>query len=112
MARIASGPCMRTPMTYVIDYSGRFVRGPAEIAAYAGAPPDLMHVGKTVPITHNWGPVPLLWGENQSTCGPPGGKGLNRDGIRLLTPDELAERIRACFGCTHEEHLVIPENVG
>jgi len=61
MAAIACGPRMRSPMTYVIDYSGRFVGDPGEIDAYAEAPPDLMHVGKTVPITHNWGPVHLLW---------------------------------------------------
>lgn len=30
---------------------------------------------------------------------------------RLLSADELADRVCACFGCAHEEHLFIPENL-
>ena len=30
---------------------------------------------------------------------------------RLLSADELAERVCAYFGCSHEPHLAIPENV-
>ncbi len=50
-----------------------------------------MHIGKAVPITHNWGAVPLLQGENQYTGGP--GHTLSWENIRLLTPDEVRERI-------------------
>jgi len=30
---------------------------------------------------------------------------------RLLTADELAERVCACYGCVHEEHLSLPQEV-
>lgn len=30
---------------------------------------------------------------------------------RLLTADEIAERVCACFGCTHESHLAVHEQV-
>ena len=54
-----------------------------------------MHVGRTVPITHNWGPAAVLWGENQYTGRPRGenSRGVWRDGIRLLFPNELRDRI-------------------
>ena len=40
------------------------------------------------------------------------GKRKVAEAARLLAADELAERVCACFGCTHEEHLFIPENLG
>jgi len=84
---------MRAPMTYLIDYDTqmRFINHPQTIADFAQAPPDLVHVGKAVPILHNWGAVPLICGENQFTGGP--GHTLNPDAIRLLTPDEVKDRI-------------------
>ena len=30
---------------------------------------------------------------------------------RLLTADEIAERVCACYGCVHEEHLSLPHEV-
>ena len=30
---------------------------------------------------------------------------------RLLTADEIAERVCACYGCIHEEHLSLPQEV-
>ncbi len=30
---------------------------------------------------------------------------------RLLTADEIAERVCACFGCVHEPHLAMIEEV-
>jgi transposase len=40
------------------------------------------------------------------------GKRRVAEAARRLSADELAERICASFGCAHEEHLFIPENVG
>ena len=91
---VQTGPAIRAPFVYLIDYdTGRhFVNDPGSIAAFAEAPPDLVHVGKCVPILHNWGAVPLKVGENQFTGGP--GHTLDRSAIRLLKPQELEERIR------------------
>jgi hypothetical protein len=99
---VLGGPRMREPMIYVIDYGEQFLRNEMAIQAYADAPPDLMHVGKSVPILHNWGPVPLLSGENQFTGGP--NHTLNRDAIRLLTPAELAARIDMLKSYTKKWH--------
>lgn len=95
---------MRAPMTYLIDYdtSQRYIRDFQNIAAFAEASPDLVHVGKTVPILHNWGPVPLIVGENQFTGGP--GHTLDRDAVRLLTPEEVEERIAFLKRYTAEWH--------
>lgn len=93
---------MRAPMTYVIDYSKKFLEDAANILAYRDAPPDLMHVGKSVPILHLWGPVPLLEGENQFTGGPK--HTLNWDAIRLLSPKELEERIAMLTAYTKRWH--------
>jgi len=30
---------------------------------------------------------------------------------RVLTADEIAERVCACYGCVHEEHLSLPQEV-
>jgi len=89
---VGSIPRMRRPMTYVIDYGRQFIDDPETIRAFADAPPDLMHVGKTVPILHNWGPARVYWGENQVT-GETRGKGVDREWTRLLTPEELDQRI-------------------
>ena len=58
-------PKTRAPFIYLIDYSMRYLDDEQEILAFKECPPDLMHVGKSVPILHNWGPVPLISGENQ-----------------------------------------------
>ncbi len=80
------------PVIYTIDYTDSYFTDPAFIEQFADAPPDVVHVGKAVPITHNWGPVPILAGENQYTGGP--GHTLSWENIRLLSPDEVRERIR------------------
>ena len=93
----------RAPMTYVIDYSRKYLDDTEAIRARCVAPPDVMHVGKSVPILHNWGPVPLISGENQYTGGA--GHTLKREAIRLLSPRELSERIEMLKGytkCWHE----------
>ena len=68
---------MRRPITYVIEYTQAYLDDPSRMREFADAPPDLLHVGKSVPITHNWGPVRVIAHENQYT-GEPRGE-LNRD---------------------------------
>ncbi|MDO9543113.1 MAG: hypothetical protein Q7J98_12455, partial [Kiritimatiellia bacterium] len=97
-------PRMRTPMTYVIDYSQKYLDDDANIEAFRKAPPDLMHVGKSVPILHNWGPVSLICGENQYTGGP--GHTLSWEAIRLLTPAELEQRIKRLKMYTKKWHAI------
>jgi len=104
VSRRGSLPPMRMPLTYVIDYSRRFLDDEKNILAFADAPPDLMHVGKSVPILHNWGPVPLIHGENQYTGGP--GHTLDINAIRLLTPQELEERIALLKAYTAKWHSI------
>ena len=97
LLRPCPSPCAppegaRAPIVYYIDYTDKYFTDPAFIDQFAEAPPDVVHVGKSVPITHNWGPVPVLAGENQYTGGP--GHTLNWDAIRLLSPEEVRDRIR------------------
>ncbi|NLO05924.1 MAG: hypothetical protein GX131_08875 [candidate division WS1 bacterium] len=74
------------PITYVLDYGYSHLDNPDYIAAVATAPPTLLHLGKDVVMSHNWGPIQGVGGENQA-----GGKG---DAIRRLTPEETWERYR------------------
>ncbi|MCK5806708.1 MAG: hypothetical protein KAI66_28015, partial [Lentisphaeria bacterium] len=101
-AEAEPGPRMRTPMTYVISYSRQYLDDDEKILAFREDPPDLMHVGKSVPILHNWGPVPLISGENQYTGGPK--HTLDWDAIRLLTPQELEKRIEMLKQYTRKWH--------
>ena len=99
------GPTMqsRVPLIYYISYTDKYFTAPQYLDAFRAAPPDVLHVGKAVPITHNWGPVPMLFGENQATGGP--GHTLNWDNIRLLSPAELrnkTELITATVKRAHE----------
>ena len=93
----------RPPLIYVIDYSRQFLDDDANIHAFADAPPDLMHVGKSVPIVHNWGPTRGIHGENQMT-GPGSKRGLHWDSIALLSPDELHARIAMLKEYTQKWH--------
>lgn len=81
---LAPGPT-RPPVTYVLDYGDRHLGHPEYIQAVASAPPHLLHLGKDVPMTHNWGPIRALGGENQA---------FGRDeAITRLTPEEVQDRI-------------------
>ena len=84
-------PTTMAPIVYRINYSGDFFKKPDYIDEFKAAPPDLLHVGKAVPILHHWGPVRLYQGENQYTGGP--GHTLSWENIALLSPAQLAERI-------------------
>ncbi len=93
-AAAGSGPMLPTtitPIIYTLDYSGGHFTKPKYIERFKAAPPDLLHVGKAVPITHHWGPIRLYQGENQYTGGT--GNTLSWKNIAILTPEQLAERI-------------------
>ena len=84
-------PTTTPPIVYVINYTGDYFTKPETIEQFRAAPPDLLHVGKAVPISHHWGPTRLYQGENQYTGGP--GHTLSRQNIALLTPEALGQRI-------------------
>lgn len=73
------------PVTYVLDYGSDHVGNAAWLAQVAAAPPQLLHLGKDVPMTHSWGPIRALGGENQAH-----GKG---DDVALLKPAEIGKRV-------------------
>ncbi len=75
----------KAPFTYILDYGSDHIRSPDYIERISQAPPTLLHLGKDVPFTHNWGPIQALGGENQAH-----GKG---DDIRRLSPEETRRRI-------------------
>ena len=84
LAPLASG-LTEPPVTYVLDYGSNHVGNADWLAGMVAAPPELLHLGKDVPMTHNWGPIRALGGENQAF-----GKG---DDVKRLTPAEVTKRI-------------------
>jgi hypothetical protein len=96
------------PITYHIDWTGDYFTKPEKIKQFRTAPPDLLHVGKAVPITHHWGPIRLYKGENQYTGGP--GHTLNWENIALLIPTALEDRIITIRQMLERYHAIgIPE---
>ena len=86
-AGFAADPNWRTqpPVTYVLDYGSHHLEDlDGYVAQVALAPPTILHLGKDVVMSHNWGPIAGVGGENQA-----GGKG---DAIRRLTPAETRRR--------------------
>ncbi len=77
----------RAPVTYVLDYGGNHLGNERWLAETIAARPQLLHLGKDVVMTHNWGPIQALGGENQAY-----GKGEH---IRRLSMAETRERMRA-----------------
>ena len=100
------GPSMdsRVPLVYYISYTDKYFTDPTHLDSFRDAPPDVLHVGKAAPITHNWGPVPMLFGENQATGGP--GHTLNWDNIRLLSPAELRRKIALITATVKRAHEI------
>ncbi|MGC9317604.1 MAG: hypothetical protein ACP5KN_06145 [Armatimonadota bacterium] len=90
------------PFIYVIDYSDHWITDPDAMEEFGDTPPDLLHIGKAVPVTHNWGPIPYMAGENQRTGGP--GHTLSRENIRLLSPEELEEKIERITAAVDRIH--------
>ena len=97
-------PVTTPPIIYTINYSGEYFKDPEYIEQFTAAPPDLLHVGKAVPITHHWGPIRLFQGENQYTGGP--GRTLSWENIALLSPEALAERIETIRQTLDRYHQV------
>ncbi len=87
----ASTRLSSAPFIYVINYSDKWITNPSALDEFGDMPPDMLHIGKAVPITHNWGAIPYMSGENQDTGGP--GHTLNRDNVRLLSQAELQQKI-------------------
>ncbi|MFP4057775.1 MAG: hypothetical protein ACLF0G_12995 [Candidatus Brocadiia bacterium] len=103
-------PPTAPPIVYVINYSGRYFAEPDYIERFRQAPPDLLHVGKAVPISHHWGPIRLYQGENQYTGGP--GHTLSWENIALLSPQALERRVATIRRTLRRYHAVgIPEIV-
>lgn len=76
------------PVYYLIDYGREHLDNPEYVEWVRELPPDLLHFGKDVPMTHIYGPIAAVGGENQA-------HGRNREDIRRLTPDEVQARIES-----------------
>jgi len=94
LTSILASPALATreptvpPVYYLIDYGPNHLDNPEYIEWIAELPPQLLHFGKDVPMTHLYGPIAAVGGENQA-------HGRNREDIRRLTPAEVRERIAA-----------------
>ena len=97
-------PTTTPPIVYTINYSGEYFKDPEYIKQFEAAPPDLLHIGKAVPITHHWGPIRLYQGENQYTGGP--GHTLSWENIALVEPEALAERIETIRQTLNRYHEI------
>jgi len=97
-------PTTTPPIVYTINYSGEYFKDPEYIERFKAVPPDLLHMGKAVPIIHHWGPIRLYQGENQSTGGP--GHTLSWENIALLSPEALAERIETIRQTLDRYHAI------
>ena len=91
-----------TPFIYVINYGDRWIHEPDRAGYFGDYPPDVLHIGKAVPVTQHWGPIPYMAGENQATGSVDGT--LNREAIRLLSPDELEHKITAITAAVQRLH--------
>jgi hypothetical protein len=85
-------PVTQPPIVYRFGYTDQYFTEPEYIEQFKAAPPDLLHVGKAVPITHQWGPIGLYAGENQYTGSPQ--NLLVAANIALLPPEAIPGRIK------------------
>ncbi len=74
------------PVYYLIDYGRNHLDNAEYVEWVRQLPPELLHFGKDVPMTHVFGPIAAVGGENQA-------HGRNRADIRRLSPAEVRERI-------------------
>ncbi|MHB8996222.1 MAG: hypothetical protein ACYC63_13330 [Armatimonadota bacterium] len=92
------------PLTYILDYGPKHLGNEQWMADTVAAGPQLLHLGKDVPMSHLWGPIQSLGGENQAY-----GKGEH---IRRLSPAEVRTRmadLKAMVSRLHEgSPLVMP----
>ena len=84
-------PTTASPIVYTFGYTDEYFTDAQYLDRFKAAPPDLLQIGKAVPITHLWGAARILAGENQYTGSPD--NSLNLKNIALLTPQELEQRI-------------------
>ena len=52
------------PVYYLIDYGREHIDNPEYIEWIKELPPELLHFGKDVPMTHLYGPIAAVGGEN------------------------------------------------
>ncbi len=97
-------PVSKPPIVYRFGYTDQYFTDPAYIEQFKAAPPDLLHVGKAVPITHQWGPVGLYAGENQYTGSPQ--NLLVAANIALLPPEAMDGRIERIRDTLARYHAV------
>ena len=84
-------PITTPPIIYTMDYGDKCFTQPQYMSQFEAAPPDLLHLGKAVPIVHCWGPVRLYASQNTYTGDP--SDTLSWENIALLTPAALTQRI-------------------
>ncbi len=92
----------QAPFTYILDYGPDHLNSPEYLAKIRQAPPTLLHLGKDVPFTHNWGPIQATGGENQAY-----GKRkpyAPEDYTRRLSPDETRQRLEDLTRLARELH--------
>lgn len=101
MAVAAPGGAARektlAPVYYLLDYGGQHLANPEYLQWARELPPDLLHLGKDVPMTHLFGPIQAVGGENQA-------HGRHRADIRRLTPAEVRTRIATLQHMTRGLH--------
>ncbi len=95
----AQTPVTAPPFAYLIDYAADHVGNEAYLAWLKQVAPDLLHLGKDVPMSHNWGPIAGWGGENQYT----GGAGREAY-LRRLSPDEVQARLESIRDFTARAH--------
>lgn len=93
---LAAAAPSAAPVTYILDYGQGHLGNDKWLADTIAAGPQVLHLGKDVPMSHSWGPIQGLGGENQAY-----GKG---DNVRRLTPAEVRARIVALTDMVRRLH--------
>jgi hypothetical protein len=75
----------RAPIHYELDYAPNHLDNSKYPDLIKRTRPDLLHFGRDVPMSHLFGPVPILGGENSVP--------VSESDLRLLSPKQLTERI-------------------
>jgi len=86
------------PFTYIRDYKNNHLNNPDYVKQIAANPPELLVVGKDLPVHHNWGAVQGTGGENQAY-----GEGEH---IRRISSAELLRKMNALRRFTDDMHHV------
>ena len=89
----------KEPSAFEQAFAGRLRKAGFEAAELCK--PDVLHLGKDVPFTHNWGPIAGWGGENQWCGKTPEDKKAYQ---RRLSPAELREKIKAIKAMVERLH--------